>query len=235
MSFLIGVSGASSSGKTTVAITLRDLFPGSVLIHQDDFYFPDEDIPFDEDLKEYDWDCPEAVNFDKLISVLHKFKESESYQFTESSKEDPNSSLKVDSVCEAELKQLVGNTKLPRIVFVDGFLLYHNQKILDLLDICLFYKTDYKTLKHRREVRKYTIDAGIWTDPPGYFDKIVWPQYYKNHAQLFENAPENEQQLKDNTAKLVNPKIKTFDNNDSTDFNQLMLNTVTFICNNLSL
>lgn len=28
--------------------------------------------------------------------------------------------------------------------------------------------------------------GGFWTDPPGYFDDIVWKWYVKDHQHLFE-------------------------------------------------
>jgi nicotinamide/nicotinate riboside kinase len=42
--FIVGVSGCSSSGKTTLARLLRDIFPGSVILHEDDFYKPEEEL-----------------------------------------------------------------------------------------------------------------------------------------------------------------------------------------------
>lgn len=38
---VVGISGCSSSGKTTLARLLRDIFPGSFILHQDDFYKPE--------------------------------------------------------------------------------------------------------------------------------------------------------------------------------------------------
>jgi nicotinamide/nicotinate riboside kinase len=35
---VVGLSGASSSGKTTLARLLRDIFPNSFILHEDDFY-----------------------------------------------------------------------------------------------------------------------------------------------------------------------------------------------------
>lgn len=35
---VVGLSGASSSGKTTIARLLRDIFPNSFILHEDDFY-----------------------------------------------------------------------------------------------------------------------------------------------------------------------------------------------------
>ena len=33
---------------------------------------------------------------------------------------------------------------------------------------------------------------GFWKDPPGYFDKIVWKWYVRDHRHLFENDDINE-------------------------------------------
>jgi pantothenate kinase-related protein Tda10 len=39
--FIVGVSGCSSSGKTTLARLLRDIFPNTMILHEDDFYKPE--------------------------------------------------------------------------------------------------------------------------------------------------------------------------------------------------
>jgi nicotinamide/nicotinate riboside kinase len=41
--FIVGISGCSSSGKTTVARLLRDIFPNSFILHEDDFYKPEDE------------------------------------------------------------------------------------------------------------------------------------------------------------------------------------------------
>lgn len=40
---VVGVSGVSSSGKTTLARLLRDIFPNTFILHQDDFYKPESE------------------------------------------------------------------------------------------------------------------------------------------------------------------------------------------------
>ncbi len=43
---IVSLSGCSSSGKTTLARLLRDVLPGSFVLHEDDFYKPeDEQVP----------------------------------------------------------------------------------------------------------------------------------------------------------------------------------------------
>lgn len=40
---IVGLSGCSSSGKTTLARLLRDIFPNTFILHEDDFYRPEEE------------------------------------------------------------------------------------------------------------------------------------------------------------------------------------------------
>lgn len=85
---------------------------------------------------------------------------------------------------------------------LDGFLLYAPSmaEIQSLFDLKLFVRTSYAHAKARREARDgYVTIEGFWTDPPGYVDKIVWPNYVGEHAWMFENGdvegPYNEDAL----------------------------------------
>lgn len=85
---LIGLSGPSSSGKTTLARLLRQLFslPSSTtslslfILHQDDFYHTDANIPLITTPSDassgigsrtlQDWDCVESLDLDLLGRTL---------------------------------------------------------------------------------------------------------------------------------------------------------------------
>lgn len=57
------------------------------------------------------------------------------------------------------------------------------------IDIKLFLRVSYEKAKARREARSgYATIEGWWTDPPGYVDKIVWPNYVEDHAWMFEDG-----------------------------------------------
>lgn len=45
---IVGISGASSSGKTTLARLLRDVFPNTFVLHEDDFYKPEAEYAYDQ-------------------------------------------------------------------------------------------------------------------------------------------------------------------------------------------
>lgn len=78
-----------------------------------------------------------------------------------------------------------------RLCLLDGFLLYSPSMaaIQPSLDIKLFLRASYARAKARREARDgYATIEGFWSDPPGYVDKIVWPNYVQEHAWMFEDG-----------------------------------------------
>lgn len=63
------------------------------------------------------------------------------------------------------------------------------QAIHSALDIKVFLRASYAQAKARREARDgYATIEGFWADPPGYVDKIVWPNYVLEHSWMFEDG-----------------------------------------------
>lgn len=57
-----------------------------------------------------------------------------------------------------------------------------------LLDIKLFLRVSKAAAVRRREARDgYVTLEGFWKDPPGYVEKIVWPNYVDAHAWMFKD------------------------------------------------
>lgn len=55
------------------------------------------------------------------------------------------------------------------------------------IDIKVLLRVSYAKAKARREARSgYVTLEGFWKDPPGYVDKIVWPNYVEDHKFMFE-------------------------------------------------
>ncbi|KAK5136878.1 hypothetical protein LTR08_001800 [Meristemomyces frigidus] len=191
---LVGISGVSSSGKTTLARLLRDIFPNVFILHEDDFYKDDAEIPVKDGVA--DWDCLEAIDvpaFEKALSYIKKHGGSPPDL---SSKEDKNSvgEVDVDHRLVEDLKWKASKwmfQNVPPIAIIDGFLLYSEEMktVRDSFDVKLFLRTDFKTAKGRREARSgYVTLQGFWEDPPLYVDNVVWPNYVKDHAYLFSNG-----------------------------------------------
>ena len=196
---LVGISGPSSSGKTTLARLLRDIYPNASILHLDDFYKTDADIPVRSDNGLQDWDCLEAIDLPSLEETLRFIRKEGVPPPAFVSKEDKNSVGKVD-VDQSKVQDLHWRASqwmfadVPPICIIDGFLLYSEEMraVRELFDVKLFLRTDYATAKARRERRTgYVTLEGFWEDPPGYVDKVVWPNYVQDHAFLFQDGDVN--------------------------------------------
>jgi len=194
---ILGISGVSSSGKTTLARLLRDIFPNTFVLHEDDFYKTDAEIPINEAAGNVaDWDCLESINLPAFERALQYIRERGMPPPDLKSKEDKNSVGEVDLDAKVidDLKWRAGRwmfQDVPPIAIIDGFLLYSEEmkNIRSLFDVKLFLRTDYKTAKGRREARSgYVTLEGFWEDPPGYVDNVVWPNYVKDHAFMFKDG-----------------------------------------------
>lgn len=192
---IVGISGVSSSGKTTLARLLRDVFPNSFILHEDDFYKTDAEIPVNAD-GVADWDCLDSINLPALEAALSHIKKRGGPPPDLVSKEDKNSvgEVKIDEKIVEDMKWNAGRwmfQDVPPIAIIDGFLLFSEEMkaIRELFDVKLLLRTDYQTAKSRREARSgYVTLEGFWEDPPGYVDKVVWPNYVKDHAFLFKDG-----------------------------------------------
>ncbi|KZF19922.1 P-loop containing nucleoside triphosphate hydrolase protein [Xylona heveae TC161] len=85
---IVGISGCSSSGKTTLSRYLRDLFPDVFILHEDDFYRPEEQLPFKAGLR--DWDCAASIDIPAFVSALEYIHAHGSPPPDLESKEDQN-------------------------------------------------------------------------------------------------------------------------------------------------
>ncbi|KFY58587.1 hypothetical protein V496_06065 [Pseudogymnoascus sp. VKM F-4515 (FW-2607)] len=203
---VVGLSGASSSGKTTLARLLRDIFPNSFILHEDDFYREEKELPTKNGL--LDWDCAEALSIPDIKSYLSHIQDHGSFPPQFDSKEDRNDvgQCPVSDAAIAGLKARVALWTQPdkpghgiltssesplRLCIFDGFLLYAPSmaEIQPHIDIKLFLRVGYEKAKARREARTgYATIEGWWADPPGYVDKIVWPNYVEDHAWMFDDG-----------------------------------------------
>ncbi|PNY19943.1 Nicotinamide riboside kinase [Tolypocladium capitatum] len=212
---VVGVSGCSSSGKTTLARLLRDVFPNTFILHEDDFYKAETELPYKNGL--LDWDCAEAIDLPAMVDALSYIRQHAAFPAspcdahlticirhpTLDSKEDQNpvGQCPVPAATTAALRSRVAAALPPshplrsgsglRLCLLDGFLLYAPSvaAVLPSLDVKLFLRGSYAKAKARREARNgYVTLEGFWTDPPGYVDKVVWPNYVDEHAWMFEGG-----------------------------------------------
>ncbi|OTB12949.1 hypothetical protein K445DRAFT_320442 [Daldinia sp. EC12] len=204
--FIVGISGASSSGKTTLARLLRDVFPNTFVLHEDDFYRAETELPYKDGL--LDWDCAQAINIPDMKRALEHIRAHGTFPPFVDSKEDQNSigECPVPNAAIIAARAKVSQWLQPghpghsvlttsdlRICLLDGFLLYSPELeaggIPSLLDAKLFLLVSKERATQRRERRDgYVTLEGFWADPPGYVEKVVWPNYAEAHRGLFKDG-----------------------------------------------
>ncbi|KAJ8514900.1 hypothetical protein ONZ45_g7604 [Pleurotus djamor] len=197
---VIGVGGATSSGKTILAKHLRNCLPNSCIIHQDDFVPPAELLPVDQEYGFQDWDtAATAVDWERMRKFLSELKKSgvlpESHQSLDAVNETPIVPVDDDIIAKwkAESAKLVSEHLAQRgekltWVIVDGFLMYWDERIVSDLDVRIFLRVPEDVARARRESRAYVTPEGdTWRDPPQYWEKIVWPAYLDAHKHLFQD------------------------------------------------
>nr|CAD2125883.1 unnamed protein product [Meloidogyne enterolobii] len=140
-SYLIGICGGSASGKTTFAqkIIERLEMPWVTVLAMDSFYnVLNEEQHHLADKQEYNFDHPNAFDFDLLYETLLRLRDGKSvevpvYDFT-THKRSKNPKLMYGA----------------DILIFEGILSFHTPEIVDLMDMKVFVDTDSDTRLARR-------------------------------------------------------------------------------------
>ncbi|KAK1171811.1 uridine-cytidine kinase-like 1 isoform X2 [Acipenser oxyrinchus oxyrinchus] len=166
--FVIGLCGGSASGKTTVANKIIEALdvPWVVLLSMDSFY---KVLSKEEQelaaKNEYNFDHPDAFDFELLVTVLRKLKKGKSikvpvYDFTTHSR-------------RKEWKTIYG----ANVVIFEGILAFANKELLKLLDMKVFVDTDSDIRLVRRLKRDITNRGRDITGVIKQYNKFVKPAF----------------------------------------------------------
>jgi uridine kinase len=152
---IIGISGGTGSGKTTVANRILESVSGEdvVFIQQDVYYRNLKDLPLDY-RNAANFDHPDALDNDLLVNHLKK--------------------LRAGEAVELPVYDFRTHTRLPetmrveprRIVIVEGILIFAEPRLLEQMDIKVFVDTpdDIRFIRRlRRDIaeRGRTVDSVI--------------------------------------------------------------------------
>ena len=180
--YVIGIAGGSGSGKSTFAARLREQFPDSVaLISCDNYYRAHDDISLEE-RRLLNYDAPESLEFDLMVTHLQALKRGEAvdcpvYDFTLHNRSD--------KVLHIDPKP---------VILVDGILILSDPALRETFDLRIYVETDADARILRRarrdmEVRGREIDdimAQYLTTVKPMHEQYVEPS--KKHADLILNG-----------------------------------------------
>ncbi|ODN99204.1 hypothetical protein I350_07363 [Cryptococcus amylolentus CBS 6273] len=200
---LIGIGGASCSGKTLLAKHISQALPqNAIIIHQDDFCPPADQVPYSKEYPDLqDWDDPSScILWQELQGFLAKVRQTgrvedhSSHDHLNKQNKIPIDQVVFERWAEAfrslDAEQRQKGVELIWVI-VDGFVLYWDK--IDGSSARLMFSNASPILRyddrHRLNLATDPDDAaegGVWTDPPDYFDKIVWPGYLKAHSHVLD-------------------------------------------------
>ncbi len=128
---VIGVTGGSGSGKTSVTKAIYESFKGhSILVIEQDYYYKDQShLPFEERLKT-NYDHPLAFDNNLLIEHLEKLLR---YEPIDKPVYDYAVHTRSDQVIHVEPKD---------VIILEGILVLEDERLRNLMDIKLFVDTD---------------------------------------------------------------------------------------------
>jgi len=198
---IIGVTGGSGSGKTSVSHAILNHFPNhSIMMLEHDSYYKDQsDLPFEERLKT-NYDHPFAFDTDLFIEHLHKLL---NYEAVEKPVYDYVAHTRSEQVEIQEPKE---------VIILEGILILADERLRNMMDIKVYVDTDddiriIRRIKRDIEERGRTLDSVIkqyltvvkpmyhqFIEPTKRYADVVVPEGGQNHVAI----------------DLINTKIDTF-------------------------
>ncbi|KAL6646222.1 hypothetical protein ACP70R_017830 [Stipagrostis hirtigluma subsp. patula] len=162
--FVIGVSGGTASGKTTVCdMIIQQLHDHRVVLvnqdwclqvakhlgaaRQDSFYrgLTEEES---EHVQDYNFDHPDAFDTDQLLECMGKLKSGQSVNI-------PIYDFKNHRRCSESFRKVNASD----VIILEGILVFHDQRVRDLMDMKIFVDTD-ADIRLARRIRRDTVERG---------------------------------------------------------------------------
>ena len=225
--FLIGISGAPVSGKTTLAYLLESIMPPytiSFIIHQDDYTISTALlIPNRKGV--VDADCHHATNFHAFKKLLKYTKRTghlpPTFKTSHDEAAEKQHAMTAATNFDVErhqdlITQQVKFIEGDAIGIVEGSLLYQDLEIADMLDVRFFLRTDFETALSRRlkqpaDDSELAEVAELSEKRKRYFRTVVWQNHIKRNGYLFhQNNVEGIAKLKTCSDEKLHMQCKEF-------------------------
>lgn len=180
--YVIGITGGSGSGKTSIVHEIRKYFTENQLciLSQDNYYIPREEQQVDHNGIQ-NFDLPESIDLDNFVADVKTLMSGELVEIQE-------------YVFNNELKEAGTLVFKPApIILVEGLFVYHDNRIRELFDYKFFVDAPedvklIRRIKRDRVERNYPLEDVLYR-----FEHHVTPSYvkyilpYKSHCDMIIN------------------------------------------------
>lgn len=165
---IIGVTGGSGSGKTTVSRAIYDQLNGeSMQIITQDTYYNDQSDMTMEERKAVNYDHPLAFDYDLLYEQLNQLRHNQPIE------------MPVYNYVESTRSKDTIHIDPPEIIILEGILILDDQRLRDLMDIKVYVDTD-DDIRIIRRIQRDMVERGRSLDSIiNQYLKTVKPMYHQ--------------------------------------------------------
>lgn len=173
---IMGITGGSGAGKTYILNQLRGVFPPSELciLSQDEYYHPRSD-QITDDLGYFNFDVPEALDLDGMVSDIRTLKEGKT--ITKKTYTFNNESPK------REISYIPA-----KVLLIEGLFLTSHPGLFQLIDFLFFVHT-HEDIKLIRRIKRDMSDRNYpLTEILHRYEHHVMPAYRQHIMAIRESA-----------------------------------------------
>ncbi|KAL8563550.1 hypothetical protein ACOMHN_060866 [Nucella lapillus] len=185
---IIGISGTTNSGKTSMVTKLRKLFPQAQTMCQDDYFLDADDKRMEAyyipEVDHCNWDQLGAMDMNRMIEDVENWRK----------------------------KNMSSNPDPVPILIIEGFLIFNHSVLTSYFHKKYFLTIDKEACAERRSHRSYNPP-----DKPGYFEKVVWPMYLVHQEEMdamqsdivYNDGTENHDRVVERMTKDIEQLMKS--------------------------
>lgn len=165
---IIGISGGSGSGKTTIVRKISEMVSDFVFLPQDNYYKSAEFIN-NRNITAFNFDHPDAFDNDLLIQHLTALKSGESIDMPV-----------YDFVHHRRTEQTI-HIQACKLVIFEGIMIFTNKQVRDLIDLKIFVDTPddirfirrlSRDIKERGRTVDSVVEQYLTVVRPGHYEFI---------------------------------------------------------------
>ena len=147
---LIGITGGSGSGKSTVVKRIKDATPDCVVIAQDNYYKSAPQVNNDN-ITAVNFDQPQAFDMELMLSNLNDLKNGR-----------PTWMPQYDFCTHSRMDEFI-LLEPKKIIIVDGLMVLYDERIRNLLDLKIFVETP-PDIRFIRRLKRDIVERGRTMD-----------------------------------------------------------------------
>ena len=194
---IIGITGGSGSGKTTIVRKISEIIPDFLFIPQDNYYKSAEYMN-NKNITAFNFDHPEAFDNELILKQLKALKNFETVDMPQ-----------YDFVHHCRMEESI-RIKPQKLVIFEGIMIFFDKRIRELLDLKLYVDTPDDIRFIRRLERDTTERGRTMESVIKQYTEVVRPGHYQfiEPTKMYADLIIPEGGFNQNALKVLIPFLK---------------------------